>query len=250
MSIEAMAYVKRMDLGACEKNRFLVLIIAENTFNDTCICAVGIEQLAFETRKHERTVRRQLDELIAAGLVLRKQRYPSSGGRITDALRIRGFKRWYLGNYDAAKRAHKARETSADHGQKGRSVPGKMSGRATGQQMSGVTGHQVSGTYKETRTTPVLKDARGAREEDLNLILEGKGVRDRLRTILGGAKFAAWCADMAFVLSGDVVTASTPAPLKARWCQQHFADPILAACQAEWPGVRTVSIQTSSGGAQ
>jgi hypothetical protein len=44
MSVEAIAYVKSLDLGEHEKKaRLLMYVIGENTFNDTFNCVVGIE---------------------------------------------------------------------------------------------------------------------------------------------------------------------------------------------------------------
>ena len=154
MSIEAIAYVKSMDLAECEKARLLMYVLAENTFNDSCICVLGIEQLAYEVRLNERTVRRQIDALVEARFLLRKRRYPEAGGRLNDALRIVGFKRWYRDNHASAKRAHKARTKPDNPRPDGVGLKDKMSGSHTGQQMSGVSGHLESAT-EESRNLPV-----------------------------------------------------------------------------------------------
>lgn len=252
MSIEALAYAKLLDLGTAEsaQARLLVYVIAENTFNDTFICRLGQAQLAYEAgRVHERTIRRHLDTLEAAKIIVRpRRRSRDSDGQLKEVpVRIRGFKRWYIRDHKAAPKRS--------------SLPAKMSGgggSSSGQIVRKpadtccpvASGQQVSGTYKDTRTSIPVPSSAQERASDFNLDLEGKGVRDRLRQTMGGPKFAAWCADMAFVLVGDVVNALSPDRLKARWCQQHFAEKILAACQAEWPGVRTVSIQVCDQGGQ
>lgn len=246
MSIEAIAYAKQMDLGAAEnaQARLLVYVIAENTFNDSFVCRLTQAQLAYEAgRVSERTVRRHLDALEGARVVVRPkaQRRADGGHMLGDVIRLRGFKRWYL----------------RDHGgrRNGGSPADKLSGgkRATGGQVvrppadtccPPAAGQQVSGAYKDNRTSKSVLKARGARaSEELNLVLEGKGVRDRLRTALGGPKFGEWLSDMSFTLDGDLVIGTTAAPLKLRWAQQHFVEPILAACRAEWPQARTVSLR-------
>ena len=274
MSVEAIAYVKSLDLRECEKARLLLFIIAENTFNDTFVCVIGQRQLAYEARACERTVRRQIDELVAARILIRKPRYPEkSGGRLPDALRIVGFKRWYLASHKATRKkflehaeasGQNGRKTRGSTGQNVRKplpdkmsgspggLPAKMSGSPRGglpdTAMSGVTGQQVSGSYKESRTYPVnKKNAReGALSEDSNLDLEGKGVLDRLRHRFGGEIFESWFADVSFRLVGGTAVAEAPNKFVAGWLSSHFEPTLLAACQAEWPGIARVKIVSRS----
>lgn len=259
VSIEAIAYVKTLDLGACESAavRLLLYVIGENTFNDSFLCRLSQEQLGYEAgRISDRTVRRHLDKLEEDRIILRprnadgsRKRIADTGQMAGDVIRIVGLKRWYNRNHAEGKRRAVKHPRPADKMSGGGSDGEGDSQRtnfpvATGQQCPLATGQQVSGAYKDNRTRKSVPLARDARSEELNSGLEGKGVRDRLRQILGGPKFGAWLADMAFVLRGDVVLATTPDALKARWAQQHFAEKILAACQAEWPAARTVSIRT------
>ena len=259
MSIEAMAYVKSRDFGDCESARLLLITIAENTFNDSRICVVGSEQLAYDIRKSERTVRRQLDALVAARIILRKARYPDAGGRLNDALRLRGFSAWLLANSGASRRAHKAR-TRAERNVAADGLPlpdilsgtppplaDKMSGRASGQQMSGVTGQQVSGTL-EARNYPVNRKSAGASapapSADFNFDLEGKAVRDRLHHRLGAKFHDSWFAGMAFS-PGDGGTAIAAAADKfvCNWVRDKFAAAVLAAAKEVWPETQRVEFR-------
>lgn len=254
MSVEAIAYVKSLDLGSCEKARLLMYVIGENTFNDTFICALGNEQLAYEVRANERTVRRQLEDLIVAGKIIRKSRYPEkSGGRLPDALRIVGFKKWYLTNNKSSRRRTKT-EADATGQNVRKPLPAKMSGRRGGladkmsgrlpdTAMSGVTGHQVSGSYKETRTYPVNKNAHECASEDFKFDLEGKGVRDRLLQRHGPAKFDAWFHRLRFAISesdSSLAFCTAEDRLVRDWVCKNFEPDVAAACRAEWPTVSRV----------
>lgn len=253
MSIEAMAYVKSCDFGDQEASRFLLHIIAENTFNDTFICVVGCEQLGFDIRKTERTVRRHIDALVEAGVLLRKARYPDAGGRLNDALRLVGFKRWYHVNYGAAKRRHNRANGPKTLPDKMSGSPpplaDKMSGRATGQQMSGVTGHLVSGT-EESRNLPVnRKEARegSAPSEVFNFDLEGKAVRDRLHHRFGGKIHDSWFSRL-IVGPGDggVAIAEAPSRFVRDWLIKNYDQALLAACREVWPETTRVEIRSAA----
>src|SRR5438874_1915325 len=66
MSIEALAYVKMLELGDRESHatRLIMYVIGENTFNDSFRCKLGQEQIAFEAgRMGIRTLRRHLNSL-------------------------------------------------------------------------------------------------------------------------------------------------------------------------------------------
>lgn len=254
VSVEALAYVKSLDLGECEKARLLLYVIGENTFNDTFICVVGNEQLAYDTRVNERTVRRQIEALVAARIVLRKPRYPKAGGRLSDALRLVGFKRWYLSNYGQSKRAHRSKSKSEKSGNDNKPLPDKMSGSPSplpdstcpvglpDTAMSGVTGHQVSGTYKDTRNYPVKSKSAPecAPSEDSNFDLEGKRVRALLRERFGDDKFKSWFAGLSIIKNGSSATVTTPNKFVRDWNRTHHEPAILAACQAVWPDVSRI----------
>lgn len=155
MSIEALAYAKQLDLGAheCAQARLLLYVIAENTFNDTFVSRLCQEQLAYEAgRVSDRTVRRHLASLEEAGVIIRAARRNQHGHAGNDVIRIRGFKRDYLARHPKARRKSPADNLSggtAPTGQIVRQPPDTCCPVATGQ--------QVSGSYKESRTsTPVL----------------------------------------------------------------------------------------------
>jgi hypothetical protein len=246
VSVEAIAFVKSLDLGGCEKARLLMYVIGENTFNDTFICVVGQKQLAYEARAGERTVRRQIEELVSARILIRKERYPEkSGGRLNDALRIVGFKKCYLANNKNARRRQKNDDGAT--GQNGRKPlpakmagspqgqPANMAGRATGQQVAGVSGQQVAGSYKDTRTNPVNKNAHECTSEDFNFDLEGKGVRDRLRAKHGDDVFRSWFADVIFrAFDATTAVVETDSKFKRDWLRTHHERAILDACRSEF----------------
>jgi hypothetical protein len=252
VSIEALAYVKTLDLGANEnaQARLLLYVLGENTFNDTFICALSQEQLAFEAgRVHERTIRRHLDELCQARILIRKSRYRSatSSGRLHDAVRIVGFKRWYLANYGAAKAAHS----------KG-GKPDKMSGKHTGQiarfkpdSRSPVqTGQQVSGTYKDTRNLPVKsKRAPVSAREDSIFDSRVKCVLEILEKRIGADKFEAWFSKVAFAFSGAKLIGVTADKAVRDWITKNYELMLLGICQAHFPDVTRVEFNLKTQGA-
>lgn len=244
VSTDAIAYIKTLDLGECEKSRLLLYVIAENTFNDSFICVIGNEQLAYEVRLNERTVRRQIEALVDGRILLRKPRYPIAGGRLNDALRIRGFKRWYRDNHAVSKRAFKAKTLPDKMSGSPQGLPGKMSTRATGQQMSGDTGQQVSGTI-ETRNYPVKREeARERAKEDFYFDLEGKAVRDRLHHRFGAKIHDAWFARMAASPGdGGVAIAAVPTKFEKSWIETHYAEALADAFRDVWPSTHRVEIR-------
>lgn len=265
VSVEALAYVKSLDLGECEKARLLMYVVGENTFNDTFVCKVGIEQLAFEARVNEKTVRRQLAALEARrfddgskrrAYVLRRRRHGHDGGRRHDEIRIVGFKRWYLENYGAAKRSHRAKSgdenpenlTDKMSGRR-RPLAGKMSG-SNRTPVSGSNRTLVSGTYKDSRTSPVLsEDARLSAQEDSISDLKVKAVRQRLRRELGLKVFEAWFSQVAFVHNGTTVSAETSVKAVRNWIRDRYEATILRVCQAEWPEVTRIEFNLKNQGA-
>lgn len=161
MSIEALAYAKQFDLGAeeCAQARLLLYVIAENTFNDTFVCRLCQDQLAYEAGQvSERTVRRYLERLEGARVIIRRERWKSNGGgKLPDDIRIRGFKRDYLRRNPKARAARNAAKSIPDKlaglgGQSGQFDRFKADNRCPVQ-----SGQQVSGIYKDSRTSnPVL----------------------------------------------------------------------------------------------
>lgn len=242
-----------LELGDVESTgtRFVLYVIAENTFNDSFRCVLTQDQMAYEAgRMSVRSLRRQLNALSGDGdgktpFIKRTPRFDCTGKRIEDAIEILGFDSWYLERTQNRRGRHRGEARVAE------GVGDKLSGTTRticpgvpDTAMSGGTGQQESG-HKEDRTSNrTSEDARQRASEVSNLDLEGKGVRDRLRKALGGPKFAEWLSDMAFREGSDgVAVATSPVKLKADWAIRHFSHAILAACQAEWPGVRTVTIR-------
>jgi hypothetical protein len=98
VSIEAITYVKLLDLGELEGGnlRLLLYILAENTFNDSGLCKVGQQEIARQTRSSTRSVIRRLIALEDAKspIIERIARYLPEGGRKTDAIKLCGFSEW------------------------------------------------------------------------------------------------------------------------------------------------------------
>jgi DNA-binding transcriptional ArsR family regulator len=180
MSIEAIAYAKSMDLDGAENAaaRLLLYVIAENTFNDSFVCRLSQEQLAYEAgRVSERTVRRHLEALEEAGKIVRPraQRRATGGHMLTDVIRIRGYKRWYLRDHGAHKRggspADKLSGGAANVSRARRAATGGQNDRPPPDTCCPPTaGHLLSAAYKDSRTSnPVpscAPDARGSANVD------------------------------------------------------------------------------------
>ena len=116
MSIEALAFAKQRDLGDAEsaQARLLIYVIAENTFNDSFVCRLCQEQLAYEAgRAGERTIRRHLDALEAARIIIRKRPRDENGNMLAHVIRLVGFKRWYRRDHDAPKKRYRAKSPPA-----------------------------------------------------------------------------------------------------------------------------------------
>ena len=158
VSIEALAYAKQMDLGAheCAQARLLLYVIAENTFNDTFVCRLCQDQLAYEAgRVTDRTIRRHLTTLEEAGLIIRAARRNQHGHAAHDVIRIRGFKRDYLARHPKARR-----KIQPDNLSGGASPTGQIVRQPADTCCPVASGQQVSGTYKDSRTSiPVLIDS-------------------------------------------------------------------------------------------
>lgn len=260
MSVEALAYVKTLDLGDCEKARLLMYVIGENTFNDTFVCRVGIEELAFQLRRDEKTVRRQLAALesrvTVAGVrrrayVLRARRNGVDGGRRFDDIRLVGYKRWYLLNYAAAKRSHRAKNSDGNRGPQADILPGSQADKMSGSNRTPVSGSNrtlMSGTYKDSRTSPrTSEDARLSAREDSISDLKVKEVRARLMRELGTDKFRAWFGSVDLSCDGAVVTASTANKAVRNWIRDRYENLILRASQSQWPSATRVNFILTTG---
>lgn len=169
MSAEAFAYAKSIDLGDCEnaQARLLLYVIAWNTFNDSFLCRITQEQMAYEAgRVTDRTIRRHLDALVAARFILRARPRASGGEFKAHIIRIRGFKRWYWRDHAALHKAFVKKRQPPDklsggsHGGGSGTPTGQIvrssdenKVASTGQQCPVVHRTLLSGGYKETRTS-------------------------------------------------------------------------------------------------
>lgn len=256
VSVEALAFVKTMELGDVESAaaRLIMYVIGENTFNDSFRCVLPQEQIAFESgRISVRTLRRQLDALsgltkdpetgeptlTGTPFIKRTPRFDCAGARIEDEIEIVGFGDWYLERTKARK--SRVRD-SAPTGQNDRAPTGQNDRSPPDTAMSGPPGQQVSG-HKEDRTrNRTSEEARErAPSEDSNFDLEGKGVRDRLLERHGPAKFGAWFSNLRFAVSTEGFAICTAQTRMVRdWVRKTYEADVLAACRAQWPTVTRV----------
>lgn len=252
MSVEAIAYVKSLDLGGKESAavRLLLYVIAENTFNDTFVCRLTQQQLAYEVRVSDRTVRRHLDDLAEGGAIIRPRkrlRSTQSGQLSGDIIRIRGFKRWYWRDHAVQQRRARAKTPADKMSAGGLGTSGQNVRRPADTCCPLASGQQVSATYKDTRTSksvPLARDASAARGSDSNFDLEGKAVRDRLRQALGDEIAEAWFADMAFRPgSAGVAIAASPSKVRRDWVRGRYEPHVLQACRAEWPDTQRIDFR-------
>lgn len=124
MSIEAITYVKTIDLGDRENTtaRLLLQTLAEGTFNDCGFCKLSRDELAWQLRVSSKTVQRTIASLADAPAFLKVHpRWKEGGGRLADQIELVGFVDWLDGIRNPAK-----------------SIPDKLSS------MGGHTGHQES----------------------------------------------------------------------------------------------------------
>lgn len=156
MSFEAIAYAKQLDLGGAESAavRLLVYVIAENTFNDTFVCKVCQDQLAYEAgRMSERSVRRHLKDLEDARIIVRRTVRGSGGHVARDDIRLVGFKRWYWRDHAKKHRRYRAVQAANLAGSEGGEPSGQIGRQLPDSTCPPATGQQVSGRYKEDRTS-------------------------------------------------------------------------------------------------
>lgn len=188
VSIDAIAYAKTIDLDECEsaQARLLLYVVAENTFNDSFVCTLDQTQLAYEAgRASVRTVRRHLESLEQAGVILRaERRHEATGARLPDAVRLVGYKRWYHANHRGPKHRGATARATGQIGRKGLAARPAAGGAgsnrpnwplASGQQVSGAPGQQVAGIEEPvlTRTkTPPLPPEGGRAGAEVNCLIE------------------------------------------------------------------------------
>lgn len=158
MSIEAISYVKTLELRRARKASLLLYVIGENTFNDTFRCLLGHEQLGYEAgRISVRTVSRHLVLLEEEGRILRRPRFNSDGGRAFDEIEIVGFAEWYTAQHPRRNKGKPDKLSDMPHTPKcpvNLLQPDNVSGGGNRTTLSPPTCQQVSGSI-DTRTTPV-----------------------------------------------------------------------------------------------
>lgn len=272
MSVEALAYVKMLDLGDCENAvaRLVLYVIGENTFNDSARCKLTQKQIAFEAgRISDRTLRRHLDALAGVamdenGKAIRDdqdrktyvepifirqhpQKDDDTGARVEDWIEIVGFEDWYREQSRSKKRP---------------SPPVKMSGAPTGQNVqgdrtgspepldtaaSGTPGQQESG-HKGIRTSNRTSEvARSSAQEDSLFDFQVKALRDALDRELGRNVFEAWFASVAFDCAGSKLVASTALKPVRNWIRDHYEALILRLAKSIWPEVAHVDFILTTG---
>ncbi|ADJ22989.1 hypothetical protein Hden_1176 [Hyphomicrobium denitrificans ATCC 51888] len=272
MSVEALAYVKMLELGERESTatRFVMYVLGENTFNDSFRCRLSQDQIAFEAgRMSVRTLRRHLDTLsgieraadgsqsvVEPVFIKRHPQFDSTGARIEDAIEIVGFDVWYLDRT----RNRKGRS-------KNDSQPDKMSGGAdsttTGQNdlggrpdcpgapdtaLSGGTGQQESGHIEDRTKNRTSEDARLSAREDSISAFEVK-VSQALRAELGEKVFESWFSKVRFETTGDIVRVQAPLPFVCNWIRQHYGDLVRRVCQAIQSNITSVDFIAQTQGA-
>jgi hypothetical protein len=86
MSFQAMNWAINQTVGNALAKA--VLMALANCADDVGFCFPGQERLAKDTEQGERTVRRHLDKLEAAGLISRTHRYDQNGKRTSDSCQL------------------------------------------------------------------------------------------------------------------------------------------------------------------
>lgn len=162
-----MSYVKSIEWDH-RASWSLLLVIAENTFNDTGVCRVGQSILAEESRSSERTVRNNLRVLEKGKVIEITPCGDPKGGRSPDEILLVGFLEW-LSETRKRKSAKVAGKGAGGNRQELPVQTGKF--RQGNRQL-------VAGLYKDTRTSNRTSEARGARKDDFDFGSEGSGTPD------------------------------------------------------------------------
>lgn len=142
MSIEAMSYVKKLEI-AKPAQKLIMLLLAERIKNETGECFPGQELLAKEASMTGRSVRRHLSELVKTGLLKSRYRYSENGKRTSSAYEIVGFLDWLR---CAEECAHRQRTNAS-----GSEPLQDKSGETTGQNGSSLQDNGVRQTVRGNR---------------------------------------------------------------------------------------------------
>jgi hypothetical protein len=257
MSIEAISYVKSLDLGDCECSsaRLLLYVIAENTFNDTGLCKVGKAELAYQARVSKSTVQRQAEKLDSAGFIKVMVRAGNGGGRMPDEILLVGFLE-KLARDRGESIPRSVQSKGKPQGVGGQNViltdRGKTS--KTPSQEGGKTS-LVTPSIKESRTSSrTSEDARDRASEGFDFesseVKRGQVAMAALVSRLGADVVRAWFAKMTFGAQLDsCLYVTVPEPLLKRWIETNYGDDLAEAARAEWPEIEMVRITIAAKGA-
>jgi hypothetical protein len=245
MSIEAMTYVKTVDLGKAELARLTLMIIAENTYNDSGLCRIGKAELAFQVRRSAATVKRHCRLLVKHKHIRVLIKPGNGGGREKDEISIVGFLEWVARLRDATNPRSSRSSSGKPPSARGQSVI--LTDRATGQEsrVNGGGNRSLVTDYKKDSRTRLRTSAREGAKDSKSGLSEGKGsvVRAALAQRLGHAVYEAWFAKVEFgAFDGRVLRLEAPEAFIARWIASHFLDDVRACAGQEFPGVEVVSI--------
>lgn len=172
MSIEAMTYVKQLDV-ANPTSRMLLLIIAENTFNDSGVCRVGQAVLSHETRVPERTLRDHLRRLRREGVITIERSKDENGQMQHAAIGLVGFAD-FLASIRRRKTVSSGSAPQVDNDGSDTAIQRRNPPLASGDLSAAGQRRTVAGPYKESRTskyrtslpqTPEAETGSGEREQ-------------------------------------------------------------------------------------
>lgn len=201
VSIEALTYAK--SVRVYKPARAVWLVIAENTFNDSCVCRVGQQVLADESDTPERTLRTHLARLQRDGHIRRTPKYGVGGGRRHDDIEIVGFREWLADHrLDAAARA-------------AGSKPAKAAGIKPATRLPLHTGNLLPVSVEDSRTR--LRTGERGREGGFEQVLQElrtahpqhRAAVDRLIEPLLRQRKLFGCPDPVYAL-GELVKAAVP----------------------------------------
>lgn len=142
MSIEAITYVKQLDV-ANPTSRLLLMVIGENTFNDSLVCRVGQAVLSDETRVPTRTIRDHLRRLRRDGVITIQRSKDANGQMQPAAIALVGF-----GDFLASIRQRRKVVSTEPEPQVAPQGSDTPSQRRT-----------AAGAYKESRTSKTVQDS-------------------------------------------------------------------------------------------
>jgi DNA-binding transcriptional ArsR family regulator len=146
MSLEAMAYVKTLEITK-PAEKLILLLLADRISNETGECFPGQKRLAKEASMSERTVRRHMKKLGEAGMIISRKRFCPNGNPNTSAYEIVGFLDW-LNCAEKCADDQRSKVTSGQH------RPAVKSGSTTGQNVQSPADNVVLQTQRDNPQEP------------------------------------------------------------------------------------------------